>query len=329
MNVMMQMISSMVQTQQPNLQFGTNSLDFKMLLSEMQSVIPEQTQRTANTEVDETIVDYALLMGLSIPQTTLLEGIPMDNNIPLVEVELAGIPREYQSVHDLVESADSNLIPIASRITVDKQEHWSVPLQVQPEILIEQTAELNTMLDFQQAKEHLCSQEQYRPKAIVESEAEVSQFLQQLQFEPRAIAPQVERTFPIRANQIVQQFEQALGTQLKAKQDEFVIKLKPEGIGELVVKITNADGKTSLLLAASNKEVTTLMQQHVQELKQVLASHQVDYLQVETMTEFQSNHQDQTFKGKPKFYQMVFEQEEATDQPLSIYYDDGHTVAYV
>lgn len=78
-----------------------------------------------------------------------------------------------------------------------------------------------------------------------------------------------------RAN-VMQQVKSGIQQGLKLGKDAFVIKLRPEGLGEITVKLVEEDNKISLSILTSNAHVARLLDNDIAELRNALRPFNAD-----------------------------------------------------
>lgn len=86
---------------------------------------------------------------------------------------------------------------------------------------------------------------------------------------------------------------------------EMKVKLSPEGMGELHLKVIVQDGKVSMSMAADSAETKKLLESNVSDLKHTLASHKlsVDSIKIDTVTATQTDNNAQNSKDSMNFNQ--------------------------
>ncbi len=81
---------------------------------------------------------------------------------------------------------------------------------------------------------------------------------------------------------VLEQLEQALTQNLQQEKSEFVLKLKPEMLGEVLVKLTEIDGKMTLQISAANAQAAKLINDDIAALRQAMAPMQIEVSQAVT-----------------------------------------------
>lgn len=88
-------------------------------------------------------------------------------------------------------------------------------------------------------------------------------------FEPAQPMQKLEATMRPDPQEVVSQLRDGILDRL-GKQDEFVVKLKPEGLGEITVSLTQQDGGIAMKLVASSPQVAKLISEQVMSLQNAL-----------------------------------------------------------
>lgn len=83
------------------------------------------------------------------------------------------------------------------------------------------------------------------------------------------------------AQDIFAQLQAGVTQQVRADQNEFSITLKPEGLGEITVKMMAEGGKIMMSLTASDQNVQKLLGSELNALREVMRPYQVEVTQVE------------------------------------------------
>lgn len=80
--------------------------------------------------------------------------------------------------------------------------------------------------------------------------------------------------------------------------NEFMIRLKPEGLGEITVKISENSGKFSLSMVTSSPETEKLVSRHLEALKDALRPHQTE---IQSVTSSHTTSDDRPAQGGASF----------------------------
>ena len=114
--------------------------------------------------------------------------------------------------------------------------------------------------------------------------------------------------------------------------DEFVIKLKPEGLGEIVVKmVSDATGNASVTMITNNQHVKALLESDMVDLRNALLNQHVEVKEVvyddQSSYFSESNFMDQSNKGHGtkeqstfSYYQPTNDEQDVIIAPTNTYY---------
>ncbi len=101
-------------------------------------------------------------------------------------------------------------------------------------------------------------------------------------FEPAQPMQKLEATMRPDPQEVVNQLRDGILDRL-GKQDEFVVKLKPEGLGEITVSLTQQDGGISMKLLASSPQVAKLISEQVMSLQNALRPLHAEVTEISTI----------------------------------------------
>ncbi|NBI77457.1 flagellar hook-length control protein FliK [Anaerotruncus colihominis] len=99
-------------------------------------------------------------------------------------------------------------------------------------------------------------------------------------FEPAVNVQKVEHTPQPETRNILEQLETGIKENYAANRDEFVIKLKPDGLGEITVKLVQKENSIALSILASSPQVARLISNEVVALQNVLRPLQAEVTQI-------------------------------------------------
>lgn len=85
---------------------------------------------------------------------------------------------------------------------------------------------------------------------------------------------------PIKPEEIITQLKTGISSNLSKGKNEFVVKLKPEGLGEITVKMVENNSKISLSIITSSTNVARLLNGEIEALKQSLRPLNVEVFEV-------------------------------------------------
>ena len=111
--------------------------------------------------------------------------------------------------------------------------------------------------------------------------------------------------------QIIQQVRDSIVQNSNIKNNEFTIKLKPEGLGEIVIKMTNSDNKLKLNIITSSVQVQQLISDEVGRLTNALKPFNGEIMQIATNS---ANETTDFTKQHSEFGQGLQEQEKGYDK---------------
>jgi len=101
-------------------------------------------------------------------------------------------------------------------------------------------------------------------------------------FEPAQPMQKLEATMRPDPQEVVSQLRDGILDRL-GKQDEFVVKLKPEGLGEITVSLTQQDGGIAMKLVASSPQVAKLISDQVMSLQNALRPLHAEVTEISTI----------------------------------------------
>lgn len=93
--------------------------------------------------------------------------------------------------------------------------------------------------------------------------------------------------------EILSQVKTGITQNLSMGKNEFVVKLKPEGLGEITVKLVETGGKMALSIMTSNAHVASLLNNNISELQNSLRQYNTE---VHEVVEQQAYAQDSGFQ---------------------------------
>lgn len=96
---------------------------------------------------------------------------------------------------------------------------------------------------------------------------------------------QLQGNKPVQAENVSKQVSEKMLLQLQKGEREFTIKLNPESLGEVTVKLLQKDGKMTLSLAAASETTVKLLNGQLEALKQAVRPMQVEVRQAVVQTQ--------------------------------------------
>ncbi|MEG0339610.1 MAG: flagellar hook-length control protein FliK, partial [Oscillospiraceae bacterium] len=105
----------------------------------------------------------------------------------------------------------------------------------------------------------------------------------------------------------------AMENAAKGKQD-FVMKLTPDGMGEITVKLAEANGHITMQLTASNANVQKMLTSELENLREVMRPYKVEVREVQAQTQqhfdMSGNQQDAQQQHRELAQQFAFAREQ-------------------
>ena len=120
----------------------------------------------------------------------------------------------------------------------------------------------------------------------LQKKVDAGEFLAQAQAAKQpAQAEQVEFKPEVPQNveprEIFSQIREGVDTHVSQNDSDFTIKLRPEGLGEITVKLVSQDGRVTLSLSASDANVQRLLGSEMNNLRDIMRPYNVEVAQVE------------------------------------------------
>ncbi|WP_337625576.1 flagellar hook-length control protein FliK [Anaerotruncus colihominis] len=100
------------------------------------------------------------------------------------------------------------------------------------------------------------------------------------QFEPAVNVQKAEQAPQPEARNILEQLKTGIQENYAANRDEFVVKLKPDGLGEITVKLVQKENSIALSILASSPQVARLISNEVAALQNALRPLQAEVTQI-------------------------------------------------
>ena len=98
--------------------------------------------------------------------------------------------------------------------------------------------------------------------------------------QPQQIETPVIRYEDIKSEEVFAQIKTAADANVNQGNNDFTIKLRPEGLGEITVKLVSQDGRITLSLSASDANVQKLLGSEINNLREVMRPYNVEVSQV-------------------------------------------------
>ena len=119
---------------------------------------------------------------------------------------------------------------------------------------------------------------------------------------------------------IMSQVKEGIIQEIGSGKDEFIVKLKPEGLGEITVHLMQSDDKIALSISASNSHVARLLSSEIDQLRESLRPYNTVVQEVVDQQAYASN-QDfaQNFSGQ---YQQQFAGQQQNQRRTQVSFRD-------
>lgn len=119
---------------------------------------------------------------------------------------------------------------------------------------------------------------------------------------------------------IMSQVKEGIIQEIGSGKDEFIVKLKPEGLGEITVRLMQSDDKIALSISASNSHVARLLSSEIDQLRESLRPYNTVVQEVVDQQAYASN-QDfaQNFSGQ---YQQQFAGQQQNQRRTQVSFRD-------
>ena len=232
----------------------------------VENIIPEQA---ANVETAPAAQVPAMEQAAEQPADILQQDIPQ--NLQKVEI----IPADKITVEqaNVEKAADAEIEQPIDKLQAQSQFSKSVQ---QAQHLIRNT-DSATSLRSQPLKIDIDE---------LQKKVDAGEFLAQAQAAKQpAQAEQVEFKPEVPQNveprEIFSQIREGVDTHVSQKDSDFTIKLRPEGLGEITVKLVSQDGRVTLSLSASDANVQRLLGSEINNLRDIMRPYNVEVAQVE------------------------------------------------
>ncbi|MDD3429679.1 MAG: flagellar hook-length control protein FliK [Oscillospiraceae bacterium] len=121
---------------------------------------------------------------------------------------------------------------------------------------------------------------------------------------------------------ILEQLQTGVTQNVAQGKDNFVVTLKPQGLGEITVKMLQENGKITMSIMASNTNVQRMLNDQLPNLREVMKPYQVEVQQV-TAGNSTSNMDMQQQLQQQSFAQHGQQQQRQTYAPYVPYQEDG------
>lgn len=275
------------------------------LMMNMQVVSPEMISELTGQKIsslDQLLAINSNAAGQILEGTEGLEGmVNLLEDVGQQNVKGSEIPLNFQP---LDKNAEQDVIPEAIPIVVEKDSTQSQNLLSQGEN------------EFRSAVSQVKQELNAFSVRDGRSEKTVSLDVDQLQqdvnsgrFQPRINTADVEKLpeAPVSAANIAEQVKEGVIREIGSGKDEFVIKLKPEGLGEITVRLMQTGDKIALSISAANSHVARLLSSELEQLRESLRPYNTVVSEVVDQQAYASNQEFTGFNGSQ--YQQQYQQQ--------------------
>ncbi|MEG1568108.1 MAG: flagellar hook-length control protein FliK, partial [Oscillospiraceae bacterium] len=122
------------------------------------------------------------------------------------------------------------------------------------------------------------------------AQAEQSAIQREAHLQSLSSAQPLEKEAPVLNKQdLLLQVQQGAMANAKAGKEDFVMRLRPDGMGEITVKLAEADGKMTMQITASNANVQKMLSAEIDNLREAMKPYHVE---VREIMQQQTNHFD-------------------------------------
>ncbi len=301
-------------TSEDDLLMAALSGNTQPLLDKMLSLTPEEamqlltgngTQMLAETDTADAFMQAMLAQfNAATPATAARQQAAQPQQVQqaAAPIETAAMPTEAVAA-----TAEQQVVPQpaavqaaeTAQISVVEVQHEKAPAQ--PEAEFDES--------IRAAKELLAKDETApaQPKQETDIDALQKQVDTGAYLRNTALAstaPAETESVPEEAPAMRAQVEEGILTGIRKGQEEFSIKLKPEGLGELTVKLAkNSEGFMSLSIIAKNAETAKNLAGEIDQLRQNLQSMKVEVDSILTEKQYELLSQQQSFEQQRQNWQ--------------------------
>ena len=120
--------------------------------------------------------------------------------------------------------------------------------------------------------------------------------------------------------ELFDQIKTASTSHIQSGDKDFAIKLSPEGLGEIIVRLTEESGKVTLSLTASNANVQRLLNNELSGLRDIMRPYHIEVTQVTQSNASQSMDMQQQFHQQ--FTHSGYQQQQSDFPPFSGFVED-------
>lgn len=112
---------------------------------------------------------------------------------------------------------------------------------------------------------------------------------------------------PVTPTEVAQQVKEGIIQELGSGKDEFVVKLKPEGLGEITVRLVQDGDRIALSISASNSHVARLLGSELEQLREALRPYNTVVQEVVDQQAYASNQDFGQSFGSSQYQQRQYD----------------------
>lgn len=261
-----------------------NPINEPMIKVQIQQPQTNQLNLTVPTEQMQTLFAEQPVEGVQLNQQAAipLADMPqMQQQIPVVAVNKENLPAQTKQTIAGIE----NSVKLDAETLIDTAENKVVNVQEQNS----QTQEFALGRSFRDAVQLI--QQSGKKEKTEETEffdvdaLQVRVDIQRNKLEGHLKMQQLQGQKPVESENVSKQISEKMLLQFQKGEREFTIKLNPESLGEVTVKLLQKDGKMTLSLAAASETTVKLLNGQLEALKQAVRPMQVEVRQAVVQTQ--------------------------------------------
>ncbi len=262
-----------------------------------QPIVPmEQSDNSMNV-----MVDMMMQSMQGVMQEQPLETLPMNEAaIPLMTVQQPAEQQQMPIVQQVVPTIAKELLPTQPNRAMEANELQAKPemqvvtdnVETKPVAVQEQSSqaqEFDLSRSFRDAMQ-MVQQSVKKEKTQQPEELDIDALQTQVdvrrnKLEGHMKMQQMQRQKPVEAENVTKQLSEKMLLQLQKGEREFTVKLNPESLGEVTVKLLQKEGKMTLSIAAASETTVKLLNGHLDALKEAVRPMQVEVRQAVVQTQ--------------------------------------------
>lgn len=238
------------------------------VLQALQQQAASQTQKPQQTAAQDAAQDAAVM-----PQSTQQDGLLQQLNAAGAQVVTPQPAQQKQQPQQLAEKADFEAIAQKIKLETAKAQQGEA----------QQQSTESGGGENKQVKEQKLTDSGVKPG---EEQAVQANFEKQL----TSASPVLKNEIIVKnqgSQEIVRQTVEGIKQNIASGKEEFVMKLSPEGLGEITVKLVSENGHTTLQLTAQSQSIQRILGAELEALKQAVRPYNVEVKEVNTADQSQ------------------------------------------